>query len=301
MIQSAIKKQYKKSHFHKFSYKKRAFSYKYATKRAKISPAVANHRKNFAIFGLAGKELDEETGLYYYGARYLDPRTSRWLTGDPAIYQGDYIPIAPVNDDARKHNQNLPGEGGLFNTLNSHSYHYSFNNPVRYMDPDGRSGRNERRINGWHVAGALTIVGGAAVAIAGTALSGGAAVLPSLKAGGEIVLLGISMMATGEAVNQVQSNQNRNNRAVAASPSPSQPPLNNDENNRRNNEYRDKTRGANSDDRRQIDSVAREANIDRREFGDFIEETKRSEGRGASNNYTYRELQELAREFKELQ
>ena len=30
-------------------------------------------------------ELDTETGLYYYGARYLDPKYSRWLSGDPAI------------------------------------------------------------------------------------------------------------------------------------------------------------------------------------------------------------------------
>jgi len=29
------------------------------------------------------KELDEETGLYYYGARYYDPRTSVWLGADP--------------------------------------------------------------------------------------------------------------------------------------------------------------------------------------------------------------------------
>jgi RHS repeat-associated protein len=31
---------------------------------------------------LAG-ELDEETGLYYYGARYYDARTSVWLSVDP--------------------------------------------------------------------------------------------------------------------------------------------------------------------------------------------------------------------------
>ena len=30
-----------------------------------------------------GKELDEETGLYYYGARYYEPRTSLWLSTDP--------------------------------------------------------------------------------------------------------------------------------------------------------------------------------------------------------------------------
>jgi len=85
------------------------------------------------------KELDEETNLYYYGARYLDPRTSRWLTGDPAIWQGDYIPVAPVNDEARKHNQNLPGMGGVFNVINLHAYRYAGNNPIRYIDPDGRN------------------------------------------------------------------------------------------------------------------------------------------------------------------
>jgi len=30
-----------------------------------------------------GKELDDETGLYYYGARYYDPRTSIWQSVDP--------------------------------------------------------------------------------------------------------------------------------------------------------------------------------------------------------------------------
>jgi len=30
-----------------------------------------------------GKELDEETGLYYYGARYYDARTSVWQSVDP--------------------------------------------------------------------------------------------------------------------------------------------------------------------------------------------------------------------------
>ena len=32
-----------------------------------------------------GKELDEETGLYYYGARYMNPKISMWLGIDPLM------------------------------------------------------------------------------------------------------------------------------------------------------------------------------------------------------------------------
>jgi RHS repeat-associated protein len=89
-------------------------------------------------YRFTGKELDAETGLYYYGARYLDPKTSRWLSSDPAI--GEYIPEAPVNDEARRRNGSLPGQGGVFNLVNLHVYHYAGNNPVKYTDPDGRTG-----------------------------------------------------------------------------------------------------------------------------------------------------------------
>nr|WP_246473173.1 hypothetical protein [Treponema parvum] len=75
-------------------------------------------------------------GLYYYGARYLDAKYSRWLSTDPAV--GEYIPQAPVNDEAKKHNQSLPGQGGIFNIVNLQLYHYAGNNPVKYTDPDGR-------------------------------------------------------------------------------------------------------------------------------------------------------------------
>ncbi len=56
-----------------------------------------------------GKELDEETGLYYYGARYMNPRTSLWYGVDPL---------------AEKY-------------VSTGSYVYCIDNPIRLIDPDG--------------------------------------------------------------------------------------------------------------------------------------------------------------------
>ena len=74
-------------------------------------------------FRFTGKELDEETGLYYYGARYLDPKYSRWLSGDPAL--NEYMTGFSI------------GEGGIYNTVNFNVYHYGGNNPIKYTDPTG--------------------------------------------------------------------------------------------------------------------------------------------------------------------
>jgi RHS repeat-associated protein len=72
-------------------------------------------------YKFTGKELDEETGLYYYGARYYDPRTSVWQSPDPIL------------------EKYMSGEanGGFYNPLNLRTYSYSYNNPVNYSDPDG--------------------------------------------------------------------------------------------------------------------------------------------------------------------
>ncbi|MDY6031635.1 MAG: toxin TcdB middle/N-terminal domain-containing protein, partial [Treponemataceae bacterium] len=96
---------------------------------------TSNTGDAFLPYKFTAKEQDEETGLYYYGARYLDPKYSRWLSTDPAL--GDYIPQAPISDEARKNNQNLSGMGGIFNHINCNLYAYGANNPVHYIDPDG--------------------------------------------------------------------------------------------------------------------------------------------------------------------
>jgi RHS repeat-associated protein len=56
------------------------------------------------------KELDEETGLYYYGARYLNPMDAMWLSVDPKA-------------------ADAPGWS---------PYRAFFCNPIRYTDPDGQ-------------------------------------------------------------------------------------------------------------------------------------------------------------------
>jgi len=72
------------------------------------------------------KELDEETGNYYYGARYLNPRTSRWTSADPA---GMSL-INPMKNGKPKQGYSI------IEAVNWYSY--TSNNPVKYIDPTGK-------------------------------------------------------------------------------------------------------------------------------------------------------------------
>ncbi len=68
------------------------------------------------------------------GARYLNPKYSRWISVDPAL--GEYVPAAGKGNASDA--GNLPGMGGIYNSVNVNFYHYAGNNPVKYVDPYGK-------------------------------------------------------------------------------------------------------------------------------------------------------------------
>ena len=75
--------------------------------------SLIEKNKNYGQFSspyrFNGKELDPETGNYYYGARYYNPVWSVWLGVDPLAEKGAYIT----------------------------PYAFTHNNPVILVDPDG--------------------------------------------------------------------------------------------------------------------------------------------------------------------
>ena len=72
---------------------------------------VENHKNSYNTpYKFNGKEQDSETGYYYYGARYYNPRVSLWLNVDP---------LAELAPDQSP-------------------YIYASNNPINRIDPDGR-------------------------------------------------------------------------------------------------------------------------------------------------------------------
>jgi RHS repeat-associated protein len=75
---------------------------------------VSEHPSQPVPHQFTGKELDSETGLYYFGARYYDPRTQVWQSADPAL------------------------PGSVRDAKDLSAYLYAAGNPLRMIDPDGR-------------------------------------------------------------------------------------------------------------------------------------------------------------------
>jgi len=83
-----------------------------------ITQNVENNRR------FVGKEKDAETGLNYFGARYLSTSSGRFLAPDP---------VRAVDPYTGSVNMQI-----LNNPQRHNSYAYSLNNPYRYVDPDGQ-------------------------------------------------------------------------------------------------------------------------------------------------------------------
>jgi RHS repeat-associated protein len=74
------------------------------------------------LYHYTSKPIDPEVQLYYYGARYYDPRTSVWQSADVVL--DGYL-------DGKS-------KGGVYNSANLQFYGYAYQNPVRYTDPNGK-------------------------------------------------------------------------------------------------------------------------------------------------------------------
>jgi len=80
--------------------------------------ACGNSTSTATTRQFAGKERDAETGLDYFGGRYLASLGGRFTTVDPV----------------------LDVEGALTAPQQWNRYAYVYNNPFRFIDPDGRQG-----------------------------------------------------------------------------------------------------------------------------------------------------------------
>ena len=107
-----------------------------------------------------GKELDSETNLTYFGARYLDMKTSLWLNTDPL---SGYNPIQET-----EHYIDGQHNNGVFNPMNHNTYGYTYNNPIIYIDPNGKQSKWVNRLQGGlqMIGGAIEAIGGAGMILA---------------------------------------------------------------------------------------------------------------------------------------
>ena len=82
------------------------------------SGMLAQHKRR-----LNDKQQDDLTGLYYYGARFYDRTLMGWTQVDPL-----YLRVPDLGSQSTPRRSNLLA--------------FSLNNPVRYIDPDGRDSVN---------------------------------------------------------------------------------------------------------------------------------------------------------------
>ena len=104
-------------------------------------------------FRFTSKEWDEETELYYYGARYMHPRNSTWISADPAGFE-------LVNPMEQDENGKLVAKQSYSLIEGVNWYSYCSNNPVKYVDPDGKMAQTALLPLGpvgWIATGVITL------------------------------------------------------------------------------------------------------------------------------------------------
>ncbi len=85
------------------------------------SPSISPSTSPSTDYKFTGKELDGETGLMYYGARYYDPAVGRFISFDPLLLNEGGKPLSSV----------------LMNPQALNPYSYVTNNPTRFVDETG--------------------------------------------------------------------------------------------------------------------------------------------------------------------
>lgn len=264
------------------------------------------------------KELQLETGMYDYGARFYMPDIGRWGVVDPRSSYTHEI------------------------------YSYVWNNPINLWDPTGMEGEDPdpNKIYGPKKGFLIEEVvisgsrGPVQTKMAGLSLTGAQPLFAPALYGvyllGEAVFLAVSAYAaadiadkTYEAVkNRDISSEETNEETGSATPDVF-PEIEDDTDvngvpvvddsgidtqddmsipdpfepkdkkgiGSRNAKRGDKM-GSNKQANKQIDDIANKYKINRKEFGKYVERTKRANGQGGADNFSWRELEELASKFK---
>ena len=82
-------------------------------------------------YKFTGKERDAESGLDYFGARYYGSSLGRFMQSDE--FPGGPVDLFETDDPS---SQALP-YADIKDPQSLNKYSYTYNNPLRYVDPDG--------------------------------------------------------------------------------------------------------------------------------------------------------------------
>ncbi len=167
-------------------------------------------------YKFTGKERDLESGLDFFIARYYSSSYGRFLSPDE--FAGGPVDVFSSNDPAPP---GPPPYADITNPQSLNKYDYTYNNPLRYTDPNGHdvldfllgvanavgsntflgAGRTESynsdHATGQAVGDAISVVVGAAEVVVGGAVAGGGLALDATGVG---AVAGVPANVVGAAI-----------------------------------------------------------------------------------------------------